>query len=459
MGPASDSPRVIERLLRAGMDVARLNFSHGSYEEHRQRLEKLRRASRKLDLPLAVIQDLAGPKIRTGDLPEGGIEKKPGDTVMLSGKKLPPGPDVIPVSYPRLAREVKEGDAVLLADGAIELKVSRVEADLVRCRVIVGGVIGSRKGVNIASQALSIEGLTKKDRQDLAFAIKEDVDFVALSFVRSAAEVKRLADVLKKRGREKPVIAKIEKPQALDNIQEIMDHAQAIMVARGDLGVEIPLEDVPAVQKSLISEANLAGKPVITATHMLRSMVSSKRPTRAEVTDVANAVWDGSDAVMLSEETAIGSYPVDAVKVMDRIARSVESHMAKKHARPQPYPSRDPVPDSISYSASLMAEDLGARAIIAPTRSGATARRISRYRPASPVIALTPDKRTVRELCLAWGVAPVFMPEIKSGEDLTKKALEWARRTLKLKKGDRIIITSGAACQTGTTNTIHLEEI
>jgi len=456
IGPASESARTIERLVRAGMNAARLNFSHGTRQWHRETLEKIRAASEKLSRPVAVIQDLAGPKIRVGNLP-GPVKLKIGQKVVLAaGRKS--GRDAIPLNYARLARDVRKGDAILLADGSIELKVTGVEGRDVHCRVVAGGSLSSGKGVNVPAGALSIQALTKKDRQDLEFAVKNDVDFLAMSFVGSASDVKKLKKTLAERGSALPVIAKIERPQALDDFENILTAADAVMVARGDLGVEIPLERVPVVQKELIRGANARGKPVITATQMLRSMEHSPRPTRAEVADVANAIWDGTDAVMLSEETATGAYPVEAVKVVDRIARMVENDMAQNAPRKDRYKGDNGIPDAISYSAYIMAEDMDTRAIISPTRSGATARRISRYRPAPPIVALTPSVKTMRELCLTWGVVPVLAQEIEEDGDLSELALEWAGRNLRMKKRQKLIITSGASYRTGTTNTIRMEE-
>jgi pyruvate kinase len=459
IGPASESERVLTRLIRAGLNVARLNFSHGTHDEHREKLKRLRAISARLKRPVAVIQDLAGPKIRTGVLPPEGVRVRHGETVLLSGHKHAPSSGIIPVNYARLADDVKAGDAILLADGSIELKIVKIKSGVLYCRVMVGGVVGTHKGVNIPSEALSISGLTAKDRRDLEFAVKEDIDFVALSFVRRPDDVLKLKRILAGKGKRTPVIAKIEKPQALACIDEIVAAADGIMVARGDLGVEIPLEQVPVVQKMLIRKANQAGKPVITATQMLRSMVDSPRPTRAEVTDVANAIWDGTDAVMLSEETASGHYPVDAVKVMDRIARTVEQDIAAHAPVAAAYPLDDPIPDSISYSAYLMVEELQPKAIVTPTRSGATARRISRYRPDAPILALTPSETTLRQLCLTRGVVPVLIPELVKPVDLTGAALKWAKKILPLKRGDRIVITAGTSIDPGTTNTIRLEKI
>jgi pyruvate kinase len=459
IGPASESPQVLEKLVRAGMNVARLNFSHGTHDEHRAKLHRLRAISKKLGRPVAVIQDLCGPKIRTGEI-ETPIPLKYGQTIALSGKINKPRNGVIPVSYPRLAADVKVGDAILLADGVIELEVTKIEGALVYCKVHTAGAVGRHKGVNIPAEALSISGITAKDIQDLDFAVNEEIDYVALSFVRSAADVLRLKKLLAQKGRAVPVIAKIEKPQALECIDAIIAATDGVMVARGDLGVEIPFDQVPGVQKMLIRKANQAGKPVITATQMLKSMVDSPKPTRAEVTDVANAIWDGTDAIMLSEETASGKYPEQAVKVMDRIGRTVEAEMAAGKFIQEPFPAEDPIPDAISFSAHIMAEELQTRAIVCPTRSGATARHISRYRPDPPIIALTPSRDVVRRLCLTWGVVPILTPELKNPVNITEQAFTLAKKYLPLKRGDRILITAGTSrANPGMTNTIRLEVV
>ncbi len=458
IGPASESRSKLEKLCRAGMDAVRLNFSHGTYAEHKQKLELVRQISKKLCRDVAVIQDLCGPKIRTGKLPPEGLWVKHGQEIVLVPRR-PGNKNEVPISYAGLAKDVKKGDAILLSDGSIELRVSAVEAEKVLCKVLVGGVIESHKGVNVPAQGLSVSGLTPKDKKDLEFAIREDVDFVALSFVRCADDVKRLKRIMRKRGREIPVIAKIEKPQALDNIDAIIEAADGLMVARGDLGVEIPLERVPVVQKMLIRKANAVGKPVITATQMLRSMVDQPRPTRAEVTDVANAIWDGTDAVMLSEETAIGKHPDEAVRIMARISRSIEAEIAEAGSLKNSFPYSDPVPDAISYSVYAMSEELRPRAIFAPTRSGATARRISRYRPDPPIVAFTPSVHTQRHLCLTWGVIPVLIPELETDRDVTEQTLALAGTSLPIRRGDLIIITAGTSSSyPGTTNTIRLEK-
>jgi len=457
IGPASQSPAALARLIRAGMDVARLNFSHGSQAEHREKLLRLRALSQKLGRPVAVMQDLAGPKIRTGLMPAGEVLLQAGREFSLVSRKVPGSSTQVSISHPRLPAQIAPGTTILLSDGAIELKVIASTARALRCRVIRGGRLGSHKGVNIPSGTLKLSGLTRKDREDLKFAVRFRPDFIALSFVRTARDIARVKQILRRAGVEIPVIAKIEKQEATRNLDEILAVADGLMVARGDLGVEIPLEQVPAVQKEIIRKANAAGKPVITATQMLLSMVASPRPTRAEVTDVANAILDGTDAVMLSEETAVGRYPAQAASFMARIACAAEQSLrglplrAKYHEMPS-------IPDTISYSACLMAQDLGARAIITPTRSGYTTRLISRYRPEAPIIALSPSPETVRRLCLTWGAIPIHVPALERSRDFLAQAVAFAKKAGLVKRGDRVVVTAGLPLKTaGITNLIKLE--
>ena len=456
IGPASGSPAALARLIRAGMDVARLNFSHGSYAEHQQKLDQIRALSRRLGRPVAVMQDLAGPKIRTGVVPEGGIRLQAGREFILASRKVKAGPAQVSVSHPGLSTQVDPGATILLADGAIELRVLGRKAHGLKCRVVRGGVLTSHKGVNIPSGSLKLTGFTSKDRADLKFGIKNRVDFIAMSFVRSAEDVLRVKNLLRRAGAKIPVIAKIEKQEAVQNLDAIVAAADGLMVARGDLGVEIPLERVPAVQKAIIRKANAAGKPVITATQMLLSMVSSARPTRAEVTDVANAILDGTDAVMLSEETAVGRYPTQAVATMVRIACATEESLGAQALRPE-YHELPSIPDTISYSACLMAEDLSARAIITPTHSGYTTRLISRYRPKAPIIALSPSAETIRRLCLTWGAVPLHVPELMSSRDFLERAVAAVKKAGMVRRGDRVVVTAGLPAGTGgITNLIKL---
>ena len=459
IGPASQSVPALARLIRAGMDVARLNFSHGSHAEHREKQLRLRELARRFDRPIAVMQDLAGPKIRTGAVPSGELRLQTGQEFSLFGRKVPAGPNQVSISHPRLPALIAPGTAILLSDGAIELKVISRTAHALRCRVVRGGRLGSHKGVNIPSGTLKLSGLTRKDREDLKFAVRYRPDFIALSFVRTARDILRVKQILRRAGVEIPVIAKIEKQEATQNLDEILAVADGLMVARGDLGVEIPLEHVPAVQKEIIRKANAAGKPVITATQMLLSMVSSPRPTRAEVTDVANAILDGTDAVMLSEETAIGRYPAQAAAFMARIACATEASLRGVPLRPK-YHETPSIPDTISYSACLMAQDLGARAIITPTRSGSTTRLVSRYRPEAPIVALSPSPETVRRLCLTWSAIPIHVPALERSRDFLAQTVAVAKKSGLVKRGDRVVVTAGLPLGTaGNTNLIKLEVV
>ncbi len=419
LGPATSSDSSVAALIEAGVDVFRLNFSHGTHELHGQAIERIRRLA--AGRPIAVLQDLCGPKFRL-DRPVRG---KPGDIVEFP---LPEG--------------VKTGDPVLLADGTMHLEV----LDGRRCRVIVGGDIPPGKGINFPSSRLQVPALTDKDRADLRFGAERGVDFVALSFVRRASDLEEV----KKSGI--PVIAKIEKPEAVAHREEIVAAADGIMVARGDLGVEIPIERVPVVQKRLIALANRVGKPVITATQMLRSMVDSPTPTRAEATDVANAVLDGTDAVMLSEETAVGKYAVEAVGVMDRILAEAEPLLAPRRLDPG-----TELEDVLSESACEIAARVGARAIVVPTQSGFTARKVARCRPAVPIVALTPEESTRRRLSLVWGVTAITVPWFDDHAGVLQRFREPVRATGLVPEGARVVITAGWPFATpGITNLVHV---
>jgi pyruvate kinase len=366
LGPASDGD-ILPRLLEAGMNVARLNFSHGTQAEHGARIKRLRELAGAAGLPLAILQDLAGPKVRIGDVPGGEVTLREGEVI---------------VDIPQVFTETPLGAPILLADGSIELRVETRTDTVLNCRVVVGGVLRSHVGINFPMHSLKVPSFTEKDREDLRFGIAQGVDFIALSSVRSRQDILEAKEFMRHLGADIPVIAKIEKNEALSRLEEILDEADGLMVARGDLGVEIPLEEVPVVQKRIIAAANRAGKPVITATQMLLSMVSHSRPSRAEATDVANAIFDGTDAVMLSEETAAGQFPVEAVKFLDRVSRVTEADFPHAAWLRNRAPSgRQEIPAAVSYSACEMAQDLEARAILTNTEGGGTARLISRFRP------------------------------------------------------------------------------
>jgi pyruvate kinase len=462
IGPASRSPHALEQLIRAGMDVARLNFSHGTQAEHGQVMALIRRTSRRLGRPVAILQDLAGPKIRIGPIRSGPIVLDPGAIFTLTARKVPGDARIVSISYPAMASDVRKGDVLLLSDGALELEIIAVDGRDIRCRVVIGGPLNSYKGINLPTRTLRTPSLTAKDKDDLRFGLHNDVDYVAMSFVRSADDIAKVRIHMKRYGGNVPVIAKIEKHEALDNIDAIVEAADGLMVARGDLGVETPLEKIPQVQKAVIRKSRAAGKPVITATQMLRSMVDSPRPTRAEVTDVANAILDGTDAVMLSEETAIGKYPIEAVSMMARIAYEAELSY-RDTAGPKPgflEPIPGSLPSAVACAASNLAADIGAAAIITFTQSGSTARLVSRCRPDILILAHTPVEKTRRQLTLCRGVLPVLGEDISSTDKMIAAAMKSALGTGLVKKGQTVVITAGVPInRPGTTNLIKAEVV
>ncbi|MGH7414967.1 MAG: pyruvate kinase, partial [Candidatus Rokuibacteriota bacterium] len=393
IGPASRSTETLEQMIRAGMDVARLNFSHGTPAEHLEVITAVRRIAERLGRPVAILQDLAGLKIRIGEMASGAVTLEAGAPFTLTTRQVLGSRREASVPYSRLTGDVRPGDTVLLSDGDLELEVIGTTEEDVHCRVITGGTLASRKGVDLPARSLTGPTFTDKDRDDLAFGLRYGVDYVALSFVRTAADVLEARKAIRDHGSTVPLIAKIETAHALTHIDEIIDSVDGVMVARGDLGVAIPLATVPRLQKLLIGKANRAGKPVITATHMLRSMQDHPRPTRAEVTDVANAVLDGTDAVMLSEETAIGRFPVEAVTMMAAIAADAESSFPFE-AWVRRFPTGGPLPEAVARAACTMAADIGAAAIVTCTQSGGTARRVAQCRPRSPILAPTPHAET-----------------------------------------------------------------
>ncbi len=460
MGPAVEDDQAIERLVSAGVDVARLNFSHGDHAGHRRWIKRLRAASRAAGRTVGILQDLGGPKIRLGVIPGGEVHLATGSTVaMVSGQQAPAG--VLPVNYPYLAQDVAVGDRLLLADGLVELKVEAITNDELRCRVVVGGAVSSHKGVNLPASHLRVPAVTAKDLDDLAMGLEAGVDFVALSFVRHEDDLAPVRHLLNEVADPPMLIAKIEKPQAVERIGPILEQVDAVMVARGDLGVEVPLEQVPLIQKSVIAAARRLGRPVITATQMLRSMMDSPRPTRAEAADVANAILDGSDAVMLSDETAVGSYPVEAVAILDRIARATEPAVDHQDMLQEADPSHLPrTESSISRAACLLADEVGAAAIVAGTTSGSTARMVARFRPPQPVIGLTTDPVTLRQMALSWGVTPALVPPLGSTEEMFDMAATWARDNGLARGGDRLVVTAGVPLGVpGTTNLLKVVQL
>ena len=458
IGPASETPEVIRELIQNGMNVARLNFSHGSHAEHLEKIRIIRTEADRLGIPVAILQDLCGPKIRVGKIPEPGVRLVPGRVFVLTSEPVMGSVERVSVSYKALPSEVKVSDRIMLADGSIKLKVESTDDTQIRCRVINGGVLTSHKGINLPSGTLNVPAITEKDRKDLVFGLENGVDYIAMSFVRNAQDILSVKGLIHEQNRNVPVIAKIEKHEALDDIDSIISVADGIMVARGDLGVEVPLENVPNIQKQLIRKANIAGRPVIIATQMLRSMVDAPRPTRAEATDVANGVLDGADAIMLSEETASGDYPVKSVEFMVRIANSIEAQYP--HGKYLNLMQREGVSKSVAYAACILAQDLGAVAIVATTRSGLTAEHISAFRPAQKIIALSPDAGTVRRLCLYWGCIPCFQELSSDTDEMIESAGVSALKTGQLSAGDQVVITAGRPLWVaGTTNMLWVKQL
>jgi pyruvate kinase len=440
---------MLEKLALAGMDVARLNFSHGDHAYHSASYANIIAAGKKSGKKIAVLQDLGGPKIRLGTLNQPELELDAGGRVTLVSGQSAPG-DEIPVNYPYLAEDVAVGEKILLADGLVELLVEERKSHRLICSVVTGGILHSHKGVNLPSSKLRVSAFTDKDRSDLTFGLSLGVDMVALSFVRDESDLAPIREILKQSANPPLLFAKIEKPQAIDRIAEILAVVDGIMVARGDLGVEMPYEMLPMAQKKLISAARRAGKPVIVATQMLRSMIESPRPTRAEATDVANAILDGADAVMLSEETAIGRYPLESVGALDRIALTTEKEFSgNRFLHEEDSPLLPPVEAAISRAACEIALKLGAKAIVASTLSGKTARLVSRFRPPIPILGVTSVERTVGNLAISWGVTPAMLPHTERFTELCAMAEKYAKENGFAVKGDSIVITAGYPVKDG----------
>jgi len=458
LGPATRDPAVLLELVRAGLDVVRLNFSHGTLDVKRKAIRDVRAAADEAGRPVAILQDLAGPKIRIGGFADGPVTLRRGDPFTLTARDVPGDAREVSVGYKGLPGDVVAGDTLLLADGALCLKVEKVDGPDVVCRVEAGGELSANKGINLPSGTISAPILDDKDLEDLRFGLAEDVDYVALSFVRNAADVQACRAAMDAFGTRRPIVAKIEQREAIANIDEILPLVDGLMVARGDLGVEIPLEQVPGVQKSLIYKANDAGVPVITATQMLRSMVESPRPTRAEVSDVANAILDGSDAVMLSEETAVGLYPAEAVRTMARIATSAEESFpyAGWNARFPPHAGLNS-DEAVARAACRMAAEIGAAAIITMTTSGSTTRLVAKSRPPQPLLAMTDNAAVCRRLALVWGALPFFSPEGDTLEEMERDALRLALDAGHVAAGDAVVVTAGLPLhEAGRTNLIKI---
>ncbi len=447
IGPASRDPAILREMFEAGMNVARLNFSHGTHEYHSEMIDILRRVSEEVQKPVAILADLQGPKLRTGTMQEGGVPLIAGSELILTTEEIVGAPGRAPIQYKDLPKAVQPGERILLDDGLLELEVKETSETEILARVVIGGLLQSNKGMNLPDASLDIPALTEKDRADVKFALGRQVDWIALSFVRAAQEVYELKAIIQKDssfGRLTPVVAKIEKPDAIKNIDAIIAASDAIMVARGDLGIEIATETVPMVQKMIISKCLAAAKPVITATQMLDSMIRNPRPTRAEASDVANAVLDGTDAIMLSGETASGQYPVEAVRTMARIAGEAErvrdlQGLNIKYPEPAVYTSAG----AVCHAAVYTATDTNAKAIIAPTVSGATARLMSAFRPHVPIIAITPSPMVQRQLCLFWDTFPLLTRRLSNMDEVVNEAIAIAQRHGFVGPGDTVVLTAG----------------
>ena len=453
IGPACNSESGIRDLLRLGMDVARLNFSHGTHAEHARNIARLRRGARKERRTVCILADLQGPKIRTGPLKgHTPVTLETGSRVVITPRDVPGTEKLISTTFPTLAKDVEPGSRILLSDGLIELRVLAVQDDDVECEVINGGVLGEHQGINLPGATLSVPSLTEKDQVDLEFALKHGVDYIGLSFVRSAADIRAAQQLIRHHGSNVRVVAKLEKPQAIDQLEEILEVTDAVMVARGDLGVELPPEKVPVIQKYVIRKCAEWRKPVITATQMLESMVENPRPTRAEASDVANAIFDGSDAVMLSAETANGRYPREAVAIMGRIVVEAERSITQEEERRRRVHRRLSIAETICESIAHAAEDLEMGAIAVFTESGNTAKLISKYRPKAEIFAFSHMPHVCNRLNLLWGVRPVFHHQERTAEAMVRAAEIKLLAEGRLKAGDVLGVVAGTQLASGSTN-------
>ena len=460
IGPASQNPETIKKLILAGMNVARLNFSHGSYEEQANKFHMIQDASKELGIPVAILQDTKGPEIRLRDFANGKEELKAGQKFTLTTDEIAGTNEKVSITYKNLPNDVEEGMAILLDDGLIELKVDKVSATDIECTVINGGFVSNKKGVNVPGAELSMPFISDVDREDILFGIKMGFDFLACSFVRSKDDILAVRKILDEHGAKTKVIAKIENMQGIRNLAEILEVSDGIMVARGDMGVEIPLEEVPVIQKKMIKKAIASGKQVITATQMLESMTKNPRPTRAETTDVANAIYDGTTAIMLSGETANGQYPVEAVETMTKIAQRAELDIDYINRFQRTEMHGVDVTNAISHATCTTAMDLKAAAIITVTMSGFTAEMIARYKPNCPIIACSVDEGVCRQVNMLWGVRPLLIDKKDSADELFKEAVRKSQEAGYVKKGDIVVLTAGVPLAvSGTTNMIHVVEV
>lgn len=463
MGPATTSETTVAQLIKAGMSVARLNFSHGSHDDHKRMIETIRNVSNRLNKPVAILQDLQGPKLRIGKIEGGSVELKKGDRIRFTTENVVGTAELVSTTYKHLTNDVKSGDRILLDDGLIQLQVEAVRNKEVVCKIMEGGTLSDHKGINLPGIYISQSSFTEKDRRDLLFGIEQNVDWVALSFVRSAKDIAQVKKIIADHKKEMLVVAKLEKPEAIKDLDAILSMTDGVMIARGDLGVEVPLEKVPSLQKLIIRKARQKGKPVITATQMLESMRYHSRPTRAEVSDVANAILDGTDAVMLSAETATGKYPITTVKTMAKIILEAEETMRLVPVRRDSCLETEKnlsVPDVISHSACQTAEHLKVKAIVAFTTSGFTARMVAKYRPSSRIIAFTPSGIVQHQLSLSWGVTPMKMGYFDSTDEVIFQSEKILLEKKIVRQGDVVAILLGAPIfNKGTTNLMKLHVV
>lgn len=462
LGPSTDDEEVLRQMMLEGMNVARCNFSHGTYEDHKKRMDMVKRLREEVGKPVAILLDTKGPEVRVKNFKEGKVVLEEGQLFTLTSDEVEGTKDKVSVTYNRLYEDLEVGMRVLIDDGLIEMKVEEVDKNDIVCRVVNGGAVSNHKGVNVPDVDLSMPYISDKDREDILFGIEQDVDFIAASFVQKKEDILQLRKLLEKNGGEDiKIISKIENAQGVANIDDIVAVSDGIMVARGDMGVEIPYEDVPVIQKKIIKKVYRAGKQVITATQMLESMIKNPRPTRAETTDIANAIYDGTTAIMLSGESAAGKYPVEAVKTMAKIAEAAENNIdyGLRMKRGE-YEGNADITTALAYATCTAARDLQAAAIITVTLSGFTAEAISRFKPESPIIGCTVKERVCRQLNLLWGVAPLMTGRQDTAEALFADAVEAAKKAGYVKSGDVVVITAGVPLGVaGTTNMIHVVEV
>ena len=460
LGPSTDKEGVLREMIQAGMNVARFNFSHGTHAEHKARLDTLKALREELDAPVAAMLDTKGPEIRLKDFVNGSVRLTAGQEFTLTTAEAEGDIHRCSITYADLPNDVKAGDTILLDDGLVRLTVLETSGTEIRCRVENDGVMKNHKGVNVPGVRLSMPYMSQRDREDLLFGVEQGFDYVAASFVRSAADIRELRSLLDKAGARIRIIAKIENQEGVSNLPEILDAADGIMVARGDMGVEIDFTEIPIIQKDMISQCVACGKPVITATQMLDSMIENPRPTRAEITDVANAIYDGTSAIMLSGETAAGKYPVEAVRTMDAIARKTESNIDCSRVAMLPARTHLSVTAATAHAACTTAADIGADAILTVSQGGVTAQMVSRFRPSATVVALLLDPQIQRQMALYWGLEPIMMERADSTDELVRSAIDTAQQAGLVKHGDLVVVTAGVPVGvSGTTNMIRIEQV